>query len=598
MTMNFRKDIGGLRAIAVLMVVLYHFKVPFFEGGFSGVDIFFVISGFLMSSIYLRKVETGVNGVISFYKARFNRIYPALIFAILATYVFLYLTESPFIVTDFFTEAKYAALFSSNIFYQFNSGYFDVSSDLRWLLHTWSLSVEWQFYMIYPLVIFAVFKTFGHRHIMSTYLLVLFVSAGLCFYISKSEQNFAFYSLATRSWELMAGALISLATPPERSTGRLLELSGLSLILYSLFFITSTSNWPNHSAIVPVSGACLLIYSSLSNKESLLRFWPMQFIGKISYSWYLWHWIVVAYMNNHGMDFTLQNLLSGIALSMLLACASYFLIEKNAGKNTKIIAISSMACICLISVSYVFVYKKIETILAYEHYPQSEAGKTQFGGECFLTSAVSSFSQYNKGKCLTKANDKPNILIIGDSHAAQLYTAVRDRFSGYHIMQATASGCKPYLDPVGEKRCTDMINFIYNDYLVHNKIDKVIVSGYWYETNSRDPEKKIVALYKKLSQLSDDVVIVGQTKVFKEPFYRVAQSKSYEMFDNFLDMNVDKFRSVLVTRIYDYNVNYVDAYNFGCESGCTMQKTDGSLFMFDKDHLTKSGADAVVSLIN
>ncbi len=550
-----------------------------------------------MSTIYLKKLESGIGGVISFYRSRFNRIYPALIFSIISTYIFLYLTESPFVISDFFAEAKYAITFTSNIFYQHHSGYFDVSSELRWLLHTWSLSVEWQFYIIYPIFVLSVFRIFGHKSIMTAYLLILFVSASLCFYLSQRDQNIAFYSIATRSWELMAGAIISMARPPEKSASRILELSGLFLVIYSLLFITSTDNWPNYSSIIPVSGAFLLIYSAVNNEDSLLRFWPIQFIGKVSYSWYLWHWIVISYMNNNNIDLTINTTLAGISVSFALACASYIFIEKAASKNTKTIAVSSLVSIGLVYASYFFISKKIETIMAYEHYTESDVGKAQFGGECFLTSASNGFEQYNKKKCLSKSNNKPNLIIIGDSHAAQLYTALRDRFPNYHVMQATASGCKPYLDPVGENRCTEMINFIYNNYLVHNKIDKIIVSGHWYEPNSEEPEKKIVSLYKRLSELSDDIVIVGQTKAFTKPFYRVVQSKSNDNYDKFLDKKVDDFRNVLVSRIYNYQVNYIDVYNLGCDSGCSMQNQDGTLMMFDKDHLTKLGADKVASMI-
>lgn len=212
--MNFRSDINGLRAIAVISVVLFHFNPEILPGGFAGVDVFFVISGFLMTSIIFRGLENSNFSIVNFYISRANRIIPALAILCLVIMIFGWFYLTPL---DFKTLGKHVSgsiRFISNSMYLKESGYFDVSANSKWLLHTWSLSVEWQFYLIYPVVLTLLYKAFGLKTLRK-----ILIAATVSFYLyslcsSYSNPNASYFLLSNRAWEMLLGG-IAYAYPIE-----------------------------------------------------------------------------------------------------------------------------------------------------------------------------------------------------------------------------------------------------------------------------------------------------------------------------------------------------------------------------------------------
>lgn len=326
--MTFRHDINGLRAIAVIAVVLYHFGITGFSGGFSGVDIFFVISGYLMTGIIFSKMEKNRFNLIDFYLARAARIIPALAVLCIILLIFAWFFLPPYEMKRFGKHIVGASTFLSNIIFMKDSGYFDTGADEKWLLHTWSLSVEWQFYILYPLGIMALRKCFSLTVTRWTLVFIAACSYLLSIFFPTELQDAGFYLLPTRAWEMLAGGIIyTFSLQATRRTTVPVEWCGILLIAGSILFLNSSYAWPGSLAGLPVLGAALMIIAA--NEKSFLTNNPVfQYIGTISYSLYLWHWPVVVALNLFEVKASLVSISLGITASFILATLSYYLVER------------------------------------------------------------------------------------------------------------------------------------------------------------------------------------------------------------------------------------------------------------------------------
>lgn len=340
--MTFRKDINGLRAIAVIAVVLFHFNPSWVQGGFAGVDVFFVISGFLMTGIIFKGLENNSFSILNFYIARANRIVPALTFVCAVLLILGWFYIPP---TDYELLGKHVASslgFISNVVYWREAGYFDAASHEKWLLHTWSLSVEWQFYIIYPLILVLLSKLMPLR-LMKVLLAIGTVLAFIFAVIATYRwSNSAYYLLPTRMWEMMVGC-IAFIYPLKLSQlqKRLLEWLGLALILSSYFFVSELNHWPGYLAALPVVGAFFIIQAQ-RNDSFLTSNFIFQKIGAWSYSIYLWHWPIVVFL----YYLTLEGwfIYGGIVLSILLGFLSHKYIEKIKFKRDFSTLLSYVKC--------------------------------------------------------------------------------------------------------------------------------------------------------------------------------------------------------------------------------------------------------------
>lgn len=327
---GFRPDINGLRAWAVVLVVLYHFDVSGLQGGFIGVDVFFVISGFLMTGIILSALQAEHFSLVQFYWARARRIIPALL--VLCT-VLLLIGWFALLVEDYQTLGRHvrdSLLFVSNQRYLKESGYFDQGVHEKWLLHTWSLSVEWQFYLLLPLVLLAMWRLFRDRRLLVVGLLVLF-SASLiwCVTVTASHPDKAFFSLPTRAWEMLAGGLVFLLAGAIYLSDMLrkrLSWLGLLLIVGAATCYSPASSWPGWHALLPVSGAALVLLAQRSDSRWTANHLA-QWLGDRSYSIYLWHWPVVVALAYWQLQSSIGGIVAGIALSILLGHVSYHMVE-------------------------------------------------------------------------------------------------------------------------------------------------------------------------------------------------------------------------------------------------------------------------------
>lgn len=332
-TFGNRRDIDGLRALAVLPVVLFHFGFNTFSGGFVGVDVFFVISGFLITSILFREISAQRFSFLDFWGRRARRILPALTVVVVVTLALGWLLLTAKDLSDLGRTIRYQSLFISNILFMREDGYFEPASDLKPLLHTWSLAVEEQYYIFFPLMMVLLMRYVRHWRWML--FAVLLVSFGLNIVYIERRPEFAFFSLPTRAWELLCGAMLAVL-PVAKHAPRLwvrqtVGLAGLAAVLLAVFTFDKSTVFPGWAALLPVLGTTALIWSGARGPTlagQLLSLRPMVWIGLLSYSLYLWHWPIYVYANAISID-GIQPLeaLGWIALAVALAWLSLRFVE-------------------------------------------------------------------------------------------------------------------------------------------------------------------------------------------------------------------------------------------------------------------------------
>ncbi len=319
---KFRFDINALRALAVTAVIGYHYNVNFLPGGFVGVDIFFVISGYLMTDIIVSRLQADSFSVLKFYYHRAKRIVPGLLGLCFGLLALGYLILDPVHYNALSYSSVSAILFYSNILFNKSQGYFSPEYNTKILLHTWSLSVEWQFYVIYPILLMGLSKFATTRRHMTTVLAVIVaISLALCIYYSAKDQPSAFYLLPQRAWEMAAGGIIALNFKTWRSKySALLLAAGFALIGVSIFCFSKSMDWPSYWAVAPVLGTCLVIAANQAAAWPY-RIGAIQTLGRWSYSLYLWHWPIAVMF----VYFNFTRTTAGLVLCQLAVLAAVIL---------------------------------------------------------------------------------------------------------------------------------------------------------------------------------------------------------------------------------------------------------------------------------
>ncbi|MGG5872025.1 acyltransferase family protein [Pseudomonas peli] len=340
--MDYRREIDGLRALAVLPVILFHAGFDTFSGGFVGVDVFFVISGYLITTIILAELEQGRFSIVSFYERRARRILPALFLVMLACIPFAWVLLSPAELNSFSKSLVAVPLFISNVFFWRDGGYFETAAELKPLLHTWSLAVEEQYYVLFPLFLM-LFWRLGKRWILVMLGLVFVSSLAIAQWAAYARPDASFYLLPTRGWELLIGALAAfyLSSANRKDFGKFLsEVAGwlgVSLICYAVFAYSKSTPFPGVYALVPTLGAVLVILFA-TQKTYVGRFVGNKVfvgMGLISYSAYLWHQPVLAYARNWFMDIGHFVVSLLIVVVMVLSILSWKIVEQPFRKKGK-----------------------------------------------------------------------------------------------------------------------------------------------------------------------------------------------------------------------------------------------------------------------
>ncbi|MCG7575055.1 acyltransferase [Phaeobacter sp. CNT1-3] len=460
----FRQDINGLRAIAVSIVVLYHFHVPYFEGGYLGVDIFFVISGFLMTKIVYRGLSQSDFSVFDFYYARFKRIFPALAAMLIVVGLVLYAFADPVTAASNNDYLVAATLFYSNVVFAFKNSYFASSSEVNWLLHTWSLSVEWQFYMVFPLVAWLIYKVVPSLKVAYYALIIAgllsFVLAMTMSALSTVFIQHSFFQFPTRSWEMILGGLVALF--PGKLPDRLrpvLEILGFGLIVLAASLLTGKSLWPSYMTVLPVLGTALIILANM--KE---RVWHsnavVNYLGSRSYSLYLWHWPIVvgqAYFGFSAEDNAIY-LILGLLLSGLCGELSYRFVERPSASFlsalkplVKPIAVVVGVAVPVVMGTQFAARERLQTIptdLTAEQRSLTEdylaASKDWKGFRACPEADFEKPSWQNLNICRMSGNGHGRIAFIGDSFSEQFLPKLLTVQGWETVDVLYAPGCPPF----------------------------------------------------------------------------------------------------------------------------------------------------------
>lgn len=448
--MTFRPDINGLRAIAVIAVVIFHFNNEWLSGGFAGVDVFFVISGFLMTGIIFKGLETQSFSVIRFYVARANRIIPALAGVCLVLLIFgwFFLFNSEYQVLG--KHVRDSLYFLSNHTYWLESGYFDAGSHEKWLLHTWSLSAEWQFYILYPLILFLFSKICSINALKLLILISAFLGFVFCVVASIYWPDAAYFLLPTRAWQMLFGGIAFLYPIKTLHKNHKIEILGWVLILASYFLISNSNLWPGYLSLLPVLGTFLIIQSNNSDSKISNNLY-LQKVGLWSYSIYLWHWPVVVFIRNYIDDITLLVLFSGMFISILLGFGSYTLIEKTQYKTVKY----SVFIICILASSYILhtngaklPLRQIsqspinDFVLKYKNYNNDNTQSPDYAGNCAVSKHFQKHGKFGVADFCLNEEIQGGVFLWGDSHMGALGRGMRNALPDKTIInQVTSSGC-------------------------------------------------------------------------------------------------------------------------------------------------------------
>jgi len=463
--MNYRKDIDGLRAIAVLSVIFYHLGFPFISGGFIGVDIFFVISGFLITQSIQHDLKRDVFTIKNFYIKRIRRIIPVLFLVTMTTLIASFFILGIEELKEFALSLISVSIFSANIFFWQNIDYFSVSAELKPLLHTWSLGIEEQFYIFFPLFMMWTATWRSKKVFIGTAIFTL-LSFALClspFGASHIQANF--FLPITRFWELFMGVLLALFLSRDSDVNynhkidNILALLGLGFIVAPLLLLDYNSLFPSINAFYPVLGAVLIIHSGYRGESFLVPILSniiVRYIGLISFSLYLWHWVIIAFAKNMIMgEFSLTHQFFMLLLTFALSALSYRFVEEPFRRKKELkeflgLKQGFMALLMmLLSGVGLFIFL---TLL----YPDTRTHHNEIN--CFQTE-VTTLSDVEA--CTFGDKNATDIVVLyGDSHVSAIYPAF-EKFAKEHHKKGIAiaiSGCVPLFDVFREDGVGNSVN--------------------------------------------------------------------------------------------------------------------------------------------
>ncbi|MEN2785598.1 acyltransferase family protein [Sphingomonas qilianensis] len=611
---KYRADIDGLRTLAVLPIVMFHAGVTQIPGGFTGVDVFFVISGFLITSIIQGEMAAGRFSIATFYRRRVVRIVPALFVVLAATLIAGCLILLPGELRELGRSAAAAAGFSSNIFFWRTSNYFSGAAESKALLHTWSLGVEEQFYIFYPLLLMIVARFIPRRitAVLATLAIGSFL-LGMVIEWKVPGGAFNFYMLPSRAWELALGGLIAVGGFPELRTGMARTAAasvGLASIILALFVIGPDASFPIPWAMLPALGSALLIaYAPDTAIGGLLSTRPAVAIGRISFSLYLWHWpIIVFYRLVTGAELSWQATVGLICLSLIAAFISYQWIEKpflarfRQAPSGRTIAVGLFSLLSIVVAGLVVSFNAshirvlppaVQVVAGYGDYSESKAWRYQYRrGPCFAGEGLA----YDAKACLRPSATGTNILVLGDSHAAQYWRAIALQLPKANVMQATASGCRPVLPVSGLERCTDMVSYALGPFLDAHKIDTVILGGRWRAEDVAAVGPTVAGVRAR----GIKIVVIGPTVEYHGEFSQLlARAMIRQDFAALERLRATEQRDIdraLAPVVLKAGGRYISAYDIECPGGrCVYRAPGGAPMQFDYGHLTLPGARYVIA---
>lgn len=626
--MRYRAEIDGLRALAVIPVILYHAGFQWLPGGFVGVDVFFVISGYLITTILIGELDQGKFSIIKFYERRARRILPALFVMMAVTAPFAYAYLLPDDMRSFWKSVLAVCFFLSNYLFSYESGYFAPDVELKPLLHTWSLAVEEQFYVIFPVLLFILWR-FGKT---LTFFIILFIASISYMHADNGsivDPTWTFYSITSRAWELAIGVAAAFYFRSEmkihlnRYASNVLGMIGIALIVYGMLFITKQTPFPGRYALLPTLGAFLIIVfaSSENIPGKLLSLKPVVFVGLISYSAYLWHQPMMAIARHKYVVEPPSYVMAAICLAtILIAWLSWKYVEapfrsKSGYTKAQIFRMSGLGSALFILVSLVgfntSLLNRFDGNQRYDEVANRLRGNFGLSRQCER-------EFYHSSECLTA--DHPEVLLWGDSYAMQVAGLITSSKPDVRMIQATISQCAPILGAsdtksvYGAKECIEANDKVMSMMRSTPSIKYVVIASPFERLADggsivlrdgevlKDGSAKYTELFKEtIAQVKSagkvPVIVAPPVKNRSNDIgYCLMKSElvgaSLEGCDFKLDAMPGVQRKVYKTLgEISKTAKVLWITNMTCQNGSCLASQDGALLYRDKGHLSYEGSD-------
>jgi peptidoglycan/LPS O-acetylase OafA/YrhL len=627
--LRYRSDIDGLRAVAVMIVLAFHLDAFSVFGGFVGVDVFFVISGFLISSVILRDIEESRFSLVAFYERRIRRIIPALVVMMFVTTIACAYYQLPgqLVSTG---KSLLAATFSvSNVYFLLSTNYFS-NNDAKPFLPTWSLAVEEQFYIFFPLFLLLVRRFFPGRF-KAAIISVAAASFVLSVFSVYAYPGATFYLPMTRAWELLLGTMLALNIFPRIESGlwrNLFAATGLAGILVCAFAYSNRVPFPGLAALAPCLGAALIIAAGETGTSAvgrILSLKPVVFIGLISYSLYLWHVPIIIFQKLSMLQFSnaSNHLLKGttVVISILVATLSWRFIETPFRKGRLMLkggsafgfAAASAALLTVMGLGLVASHglpsRYTQRQLALASY--IDTAFPARSGTCFMETGGSATKPYDAEDCLRQDPSRKNYLLVGDSHAAQLWYGLQQTFPDINLLQATASGCEPsmqnkdlrLLDRLDNHLfgdlCRPMMDYVFSDYLVKHHVDRVVIAARW----EQEDLPRLDYTIRTLKARGIDVLLIGPIMQYDSdlPWLLVSSQRKNDpelplrhRIARYEGLDAEMSKLARDT----WNVAYVSYFDLLCRQKDCMQTVASDIpLQFDYGHLTASGSVLISQML-
>lgn len=633
--LRYRSDIDGLRTVAVVPVCLFHADLALFEGGFAGVDVFFVISGYLMTCVIGQMLLNGRFSYATFYERRARRLLPALLVVLVFSFAAASAVILPKLFQDFCRTVVGTVLFVSNVlFWRKTSNYFDAGTELNPLLHTWSLAVEEQFYIVFPVYLALVWRLRASSRLALTAMVAL-GSFAASVWATQNAPTAAFYLAPSRAWELLIGVLVALPVlHTATNTGATSKLStelgaalGLLLVVGSFFFLDSEVPFPGFAALAPCVGTGLLIHfgsAGYAKATQLLASRPLVFIGKISYSLYLWHWPLIVFFDKYEVFGrpSMAHRAAALLCALVMAVLSWRYVEEPFRRGERV---SRRKLIGIVLIGSTLLVAAGHEGDASGGWPARHPGLAEVslekqelrdaratpvlkhpGKGCF----VSTRSDWGEEDCFLSHSGHSNALLWGDSFAENYARGFRaNTVVQANVLQYTSPRCPPVLalDAASNPQCHGF-NAAVDDVLSKYNIKTVIMGGSWwsYLRKRKLSYAEIAATIDFLHARGVYVILIGQGPHFSftwpdEYFYKRFGVGSLDQTSYAAEVEVDDSVNIHLQRAVGADAFFNPMAILCRDLECTFK--EGSEYIFlDYGHYTAFGSkkmvDALVPLVD
>ena len=626
---TYRADIDGLRAVAVLVIILFHINKDLLPGGFIGVDVFFVISGYLISLNVIRDVNADKFSIAEFYRRRIKRIFPPLTIVLITT---IGLSQLILLPEDALTVAKsglWSTFSMANVYFWLfqDTSYFAKASNQLPLLHLWSLGIEEQFYIIWPFALLLFLRSKHKIHFFAVFGLIGILSYTLGEILFSHAPSFSYYMLPTRAGELLLGGILAQLIIKKEKLEipevviSVISLLGSLMIIGSLFLLSENSVFPGIRALPPTLGAAALIFSGHYGNTApnrLLKLKPVSWIGLISYSAYLWHWPILAFYRYGNFKITLLSGTVIFFITLFIAWLSYAYIEiptRNSKKTIKeifiyyflvpsiVIVLFSVVSINLKGYGLRWFSREYKTTLATLHDQTRPAYDYDYVCQYWLAAEI----ETNDPNCVigNNKNISPKAILWGDSNAAH-YIGILGTFaneSGFRFRNLEVGACPPintdvtpFGPPTRIQECNNSQELIFK---ALNEYQVIIISASWAAYFNQD--KFMDAVFETVQSLADDgklIILLGKVPVHQD-YDRLCQEKaiSFPMMkceypDEPFGVDILDSNKKLQEFASQYqNVEYYDFNEFLCPNGnCSVYDENGYPLYYDFQHLSLDGS--------